>query len=279
MADRNIQMKHHNGTEWEKLFPKTKIEQVEALAALLSELEVIAKGASRARVFATVAALDAWLAVTGNKATLQVGDNFYIEDVAVPDYWWNGTEKKPLSTEKVIIALASATVDGLMSKADFAKLSNIAANANNYTHPTNHPASVITQDANNRFVSDAEKETWNAKSAGAHNHNASEINAGTMPVARGGTNRTSQAAGNINYATSTTATGVIAPPTANVAQVLVHIATTVAGLPVWRNLTGATSLRNDLGLGTGTESIAIITASATAPASPKTGDVWYDFSN
>ena len=32
-----------------------------------------------------------------------------------------------------------------------------------YTHPVNHPASVITQDANNRFVSDAEKTTWNAK--------------------------------------------------------------------------------------------------------------------
>ena len=32
-----------------------------------------------------------------------------------------------------------------------------------YTHPANHPASVIIQDASNRFVTDAEKVAWNAK--------------------------------------------------------------------------------------------------------------------
>lgn len=32
-----------------------------------------------------------------------------------------------------------------------------------YTHPANHPASIITQDENNRFVTDEEKSTWNAK--------------------------------------------------------------------------------------------------------------------
>ena len=35
-----------------------------------------------------------------------------------------------------------------------------------YTHPANHAASVITQDASNRFVTDAEKTTWNAKGSG-----------------------------------------------------------------------------------------------------------------
>jgi len=34
-----------------------------------------------------------------------------------------------------------------------------------YTHPANHAASVITQDASNRFVTDAEKTTWNDKQA------------------------------------------------------------------------------------------------------------------
>jgi len=37
----------------------------------------------------------------------------------------------------------------------------IAASA--YTHPANHPPSIITQDASNRFVSDTEKSTWNGK--------------------------------------------------------------------------------------------------------------------
>jgi hypothetical protein len=43
------------------------------------------------------------------------------------------------------------------------KLSNIQENANNYSHPVNHDPSIITQDANNRFVTDAEKSTWNGK--------------------------------------------------------------------------------------------------------------------
>lgn len=43
------------------------------------------------------------------------------------------------------------------------KLSGIADNANNYVHPANHDPSIITQDANNRFVTDTEKGTWNGK--------------------------------------------------------------------------------------------------------------------
>lgn len=34
-----------------------------------------------------------------------------------------------------------------------------------YTHPANHSPSIITQDADNRFVSDTEKTTWNDKQA------------------------------------------------------------------------------------------------------------------
>ena len=58
---------------------------------------------------------------------------------------------------------ATPSVAGFMSNADKTKLDGIATGANNYTHPTNHPASIITQDANNRFVTDAEKTSWNAK--------------------------------------------------------------------------------------------------------------------
>lgn len=32
-----------------------------------------------------------------------------------------------------------------------------------YSHPAAHPATMITQDSNNRFVTDAEKTTWNGK--------------------------------------------------------------------------------------------------------------------
>lgn len=43
------------------------------------------------------------------------------------------------------------------------KLDGIAVRANNYTHPTSHPASIITQDATHRFVSDDEKISWDDK--------------------------------------------------------------------------------------------------------------------
>lgn len=58
---------------------------------------------------------------------------------------------------------ASPSQNGLMTKEDKSKLDGIQAQANKYEHPANHPASVIIQDASNRFVTDAEKNTWNGK--------------------------------------------------------------------------------------------------------------------
>jgi hypothetical protein len=71
---------------------------------------------------------------------------------------WNG---------KAGTTVATTTVAGLQSASDKAKLDGIAAGANNYSHPANHPPSIITQDASNRFVTDTEKATWNAKAGTA----------------------------------------------------------------------------------------------------------------
>lgn len=43
------------------------------------------------------------------------------------------------------------------------KLDGVDENANNYVHPTNHSASIITEDTTHRFVTDTEKSTWSAK--------------------------------------------------------------------------------------------------------------------
>ena len=67
------------------------------------------------------------------------------------------------STPLLSIVAATTVAPGSMSAADKVKLEGVAANATNYAHPANHPASVITQDASNRFVTDAEKTVWNAK--------------------------------------------------------------------------------------------------------------------
>ena len=48
------------------------------------------------------------------------------------------------------------------------KIDNTETNV--YTHPENHPPSIITQDASNRFVTDTEKSTWNGKADGTHTH-------------------------------------------------------------------------------------------------------------
>lgn len=61
------------------------------------------------------------------------------------------------------ITAATTSAAGSMSAADKTKLDGIAAGATNYTHPANHPPSIIIQDASNRFVTDTEKATWNAK--------------------------------------------------------------------------------------------------------------------
>lgn len=49
--------------------------------------ETIAKGATRAMVFDTIAAMETWLKDAANKGKLKIGDNLYIKAVDVPDYW------------------------------------------------------------------------------------------------------------------------------------------------------------------------------------------------
>lgn len=53
---------------------------------------------------------------------------------------------------------------GAIAKADIVAL-GIPAQDTVYTHPANHPPSIIVQDASNRFTTDAEKAAWNAKQA------------------------------------------------------------------------------------------------------------------
>lgn len=69
--------------------------------------------------------------------------------------------------------LATPAKDGFMSKEDKAKLDGV----NNYTHPSTHAATMITEDATHRFVTDAEKTKWDNK---ADTTMASKTNAGLM---------------------------------------------------------------------------------------------------
>lgn len=63
--------------------------------------------------------------------------------------------------------LASTTKEGLMSKADKAKLDGIAANANKYEHPSTHSADMITETANKKWLTPTQISTWDAAKATA----------------------------------------------------------------------------------------------------------------
>ena len=76
------------------------------------------------------------------------------------------TEKSTWNS-KASTAVATTTANGLMTSAMVTKLNGIAAGANAYTHPTTHPASMITPDATRRFVTDTQISTWNAKAGTA----------------------------------------------------------------------------------------------------------------
>ncbi len=75
--------------------------EIDVLNKSFEEVESIAKGRSAGYVFDTVEELDVWLADTSNTSRLQLGDNLYIRAVNVPDYWWDGSAKQELETQKV----------------------------------------------------------------------------------------------------------------------------------------------------------------------------------
>lgn len=62
---------------------------------------------------------------------------------------------------------ATTTVAGLMSAADKTKMDSVASSANNYSHPSTHPATMIVEDTSHRFITDAERTAWNAKASTA----------------------------------------------------------------------------------------------------------------
>lgn len=65
----------------------------------LADIEAIARGKSQAQVFETFEDMEAFLSNPANKGVLELGDNLYIIDTEVPDYWVSKvlTEVDPVS--------------------------------------------------------------------------------------------------------------------------------------------------------------------------------------
>lgn len=80
---------------------KSDIQPIlENIENISKQAEVIARGRATGYVFNTIADLDNWLLDEENVSKLTLGDNFYIVATNVPDYWWDGTQKRVLETEK-----------------------------------------------------------------------------------------------------------------------------------------------------------------------------------
>ena len=104
----------------------------------------------------------------GNKhvpanGTQNAGKHLTATGVAGVTEWANITRDEvvsalgytPANPENIV--KASSSNDGLMSKEHFVKLNGIEDGANKYIHPDTHPASMIEQDVDHRFMTDEEK--------------------------------------------------------------------------------------------------------------------------
>lgn len=82
-------------------YTKEEVDESFATKKELNTIESIAKGRATGYVFDTASDLDLWLQNESNVSKLVLGDNFYIKEIDVPDYWWDGTRKQQLETQKV----------------------------------------------------------------------------------------------------------------------------------------------------------------------------------
>ncbi|KAA6367989.1 MAG: hypothetical protein EZS28_036485 [Streblomastix strix] len=76
----------------------------------LQEVRDIASGKSKAYVFVTQSDLNDWMAIQDNVAKHAIGDNLYIVDKQVVDYWWDGTDLKVLKTKQPDMANVITTL-------------------------------------------------------------------------------------------------------------------------------------------------------------------------
>ena len=132
----------------------------------------IAMGKNQARVFATVEALDAWLSVPEHTAELKVGDNFYITAVDVPDYWWDGTQKQKLETQKVDLTTYDRKIAALEAK-DSELNGNLSSHSHAWTAITGKPSVYTPADHNHdgRYYIEAEvNNLLDGKAPAVHNH-------------------------------------------------------------------------------------------------------------
>ena len=87
----------------------------------------------------------------------------YLWDIPTQDWINKGTSSLFDINSKVDVAPGKGLSDTNFTQLEKTKLSGVANNANNYTHPATHGVSMIVESSSKRFVSDAEKLYWENK--------------------------------------------------------------------------------------------------------------------
>lgn len=95
-----------------------------------------------------------------NRAMLNLGDNLYIRDKGVPDYWWDGEKEQQLETQKVDLAEYVKNTDYATTagdKAGVVRFLNLSTGTYGFQAASqNYPGAVLIAKAN---YSDIDKRT------------------------------------------------------------------------------------------------------------------------
>ena len=98
------------------------------ILAEVQRVEAIARGRATAYVFDTYQQMVNWLGMPANVTGLVTGDNLYIRDTGVKDYWWDGSAPQELEAEAPDLAdyYTKTQVDArlpiYLSESDYAAL-------------------------------------------------------------------------------------------------------------------------------------------------------------
>ena len=126
--------------------------------------------------------------------------NKQVRQVAMPQFradckvrYCNSYDSQTWYPWEPLLPDATLIESGLMSATDKIKLSGIAANANNYTHPTTHPASMILLDDGQDLQGFAEEVTEVTNNitpekigaAPAYTYGTTDLTAGESPLETG----------------------------------------------------------------------------------------------
>lgn len=137
----------------------------------IAEVEAIAKGRATGYVFDTKADMEMWIVTHSQQ--LVVGDNLYIKEKDIPDYWWDGTQAQELEVQKVDLteyrkSSAQDIIDrnkvdkvdgkGLSTNdyttAEKTKLQGIEEGANKYVLPSDVPHDADYHHTDNNYTSE-----------------------------------------------------------------------------------------------------------------------------